>query len=511
MTHGVTFLNTPMRYQRRRKSSASGRIHRRDIILISHASEDNQFARWLTLQLARHGYRAWCDCTKLLGGENLWDNIEYVLRHQAAKFIYVLSRSSNHGAGRGFWKELDLADSESKTNGVADFIVPVAIDDLPTGNYNIFLHTRFATPFYPQWSEGLKLLLRKLEKDRVAKRQAKFNAASVATWWRTWHRNPSAGVNRKLDLCLSSWFPIYRLPRTLYVHHLGAKLNVGDPNCESNWARPAVVSGQRIITFAPASELIGQLDGNNILGTAQMSVAEIVANSVKDSTLEVGELRRLLAWLLRETWDGWIRRQSAVGIYRLANQRQCTFFLKPSDREAFTAPLILADGSRGERALTGFWTRPNPIANEERPKHYWHFGIQARPRLSPQPLYRILTHVVFTDDGKTPWSSKARMHRARRRQCRNWYNDVWRDRLIAAMMAFARPGMAGISIPVSADESLEVSVRPLVFDSPVSFTVISKSTALLSQDRDKEDEDANADGGNDEGDNEVAPEEGEVL
>ena len=105
----------------------------RDAVMISHAIEDNTFTRWLSLQLARNGYRVWCDLTKLLGGEIFWRDIEKALRLRAAKFVYILSRTSNSGEGRGFWKELDLADSEARRNGIHDFIVPVAIDDLQPG------------------------------------------------------------------------------------------------------------------------------------------------------------------------------------------------------------------------------------------------------------------------------------------------------------------------------------------------------------------------------------------
>jgi hypothetical protein len=37
----------------------------KDTILISHAIEDNEFTLWLALQLAKEGYRVWCDLTKL--------------------------------------------------------------------------------------------------------------------------------------------------------------------------------------------------------------------------------------------------------------------------------------------------------------------------------------------------------------------------------------------------------------------------------------------------------------
>jgi len=47
------------------------------MVFVSHANpEENEFARWLTLQLANEGYPVWCDVTKLLGGEKFWENIQ---------------------------------------------------------------------------------------------------------------------------------------------------------------------------------------------------------------------------------------------------------------------------------------------------------------------------------------------------------------------------------------------------------------------------------------------------
>ncbi len=43
----------------------------RNVIFISHATpDDNEFTRWLGLQLAQEGYSIWSDVTKLLGGES---------------------------------------------------------------------------------------------------------------------------------------------------------------------------------------------------------------------------------------------------------------------------------------------------------------------------------------------------------------------------------------------------------------------------------------------------------
>src|SRR5579863_8434507 len=105
----------------------------RDLVFVSHANpEDNEFARWVTLQLANEGYPVWCDLTKLLGGETFWDDIQEAIKTRTIKFLFVLSRSSN--AKDGTLQELDCAKGVAKKlkAEARDFIIPLKIDDLPS-------------------------------------------------------------------------------------------------------------------------------------------------------------------------------------------------------------------------------------------------------------------------------------------------------------------------------------------------------------------------------------------
>jgi hypothetical protein len=64
---------------------------------------------------------------------------------------------------------------------------------------------------------------------------------------------------------------------------------------------------------------------------------------------------------------------------------------------------------------------------------------------------------------------------------------VARPPACASMTKLAAEGTKSISIPVSSDERVEVSIRPLTFDSPVTFNVISKS-ATADSEKDRADE-----------------------
>lgn len=473
----------------------------RDTVLISHAVEDNEFTLWLALQLANEGYRVWCDLTKLLGGENFWDDIEQVLRTRGCKFIYVLSRVSNGGAERGFRKELHLADVEARRNGIKDFILPVAIDDLPSAEYNVYLSLRQGIGFFPSWRDGLLLLLKKLSRDRIPKRKRKFNPQNVAAWWRS-YRSSTSGVLRQPDKYLSNWFPISQLPARIYIHTLRNGSQEDEPFL-TTW--PVYPEGSRMVTFAPATDFPS---GPAIADSRSFAITDMLDRSLPIPDEELHQLRRSFVGLLGLSLEKRIR-EASLGGYQLANGKLCWFFLKPPSEESLKVHFAGIDGTRDWRALTGFATIGAQRDKASGTKRYWHFAIQVHAKFKPYVVFHITSHVVFSDDGKTPWTDKKRMHRARRRQCKNWYNDAWRDRLLAAL-AFLSEEKPNLQLPVSSSESIMMDSGPMIFESEVSFSVISKKAIAESRaeeiadgedddDPDDDQDDSQADDGGEEG------------
>src|SRR5690554_5773199 len=99
----------------------------RDTVFISHAApEDNDFTRWLSLQLVGLGYKVWSDVLKLKGGEDWWKVIENEIRENSIKFILVLSSLSNQKDG--VLKELAVAQKVQKKLDDTNYIIPLHID-----------------------------------------------------------------------------------------------------------------------------------------------------------------------------------------------------------------------------------------------------------------------------------------------------------------------------------------------------------------------------------------------
>ena len=61
-----------------------------------------------------------------------------------------------------------------------------------------------------------------------------------------------------------------------------------------------------------------------------------------------------------------------------------------------------------------------------------------------------------------------RLHSARRSQCKNWWNDDWRDRILAAIHWLSNE-QGNIEIPLAEDQSLKIEADMLICKSPVTY------------------------------------------
>ena len=192
----------------------------KDMVFISHANpEDNDFTRWLALQLAKDGFGVWCDLTKLLGGENFWKDAEAAIRSRTVKFLYVLSRKSNVKDGPR--NELQVAINVLKSDkSLQNFVVPLHIDDLPHSETNVLLTSINAVAFEKSWAKGYAQLLDVLERDKVPK-NPKFNPGAVSSWWKG-QFSAGRGVKNEAETYLSNLLPIRSAPESLWLHTLTA-------------------------------------------------------------------------------------------------------------------------------------------------------------------------------------------------------------------------------------------------------------------------------------------------
>jgi hypothetical protein len=427
----------------------------RNMIFVSHANpEDNEFARWITLQLANEGYPVWCDQTKLLGGEKFWEDIEDAIKNHTVKFLFVLTHAANEK--RGTKDELDCAIGvEKKHPELPDFIIPLKLDDLPYDDVFISIRRLNHIDFRSSWANGLAKLLEKLAEDQVPKSPS-FNPEAVATWWRSQvDFSAEQGLIEKPDVHLSNWFPVTGLPEHLFRHSV-TRRGIGKIEFNAaNYTHPAANDTElSFLSFAEAEHFADQLPPQHFIE----STSTVSLQSIRDRTGPRG-YPALLTQILRMAWERMMAK-SALQQYEMSSRSQCFYFRQNTvkdDRLYFEG----VDDKRAYRDVIGYATKLGR-------KRYWHYGINAKPTLYPEIQFVVKGHVLFSDDGSKIWDSKEKLAKARRNQCKNWWNDEWRDRMLA-VMAYLGNDEGNISIPVSPTASLQLHRWPTTFESPISY------------------------------------------
>jgi len=385
----------------------------RNMLFVSHANpEDNLFTRWLSLRLAREGYPVWCDLTKLLGGEDFWRDVEAALRDRTAKFLFVLSKTSNQKQGTK--DELALARKVGKH--LPDFIVPLRIDDLRSDDITIELQRIAYIDFSKGWVAGYKQLLEALEKGGVV-RDARFTPDAVTTWWRN-HYPAAEGVSATPERCLSNWFEFSRLPKLLRLHSVRQSREfeklVKDGKLQ--FPIPACPHARYVLSFAEADELSGTLANHDleIENSIELNLEAFRKDGLEHPEIDRRTARDILMVLFRDGFERYALSRGLVP-YELAGGAKYYWFKKDlieEDKMFF----LNAAGEKSWRQMVGF---KSLIAKEGECRiRNWHFGIQTRPHFWPFSGLAVRAHVAFTENGVL-YDSKARQHAARRNQCKN--------------------------------------------------------------------------------------------
>jgi hypothetical protein len=104
----------------------------------------------------------------------------------------------------------------------------------------------------------------------------------------------------------------------------------------------------------------------------------------------------------------------------------------------------------------------------KRKTNNWHFGISGYIKLIPFPILIINSHIFFTTNGKELIPSKGRQLKLRISQGKNWYNNIWREKLFA-IMKYLSKGKDLLKIPVGKNEFVEIRPYPTKLLSHTSY------------------------------------------
>lgn len=430
------------------------RSGRRDVVFISHANpEDNDFALWLASHLACAGYSVWSDVTKLVGGEVFWDTIENGIRYQSAKVVVVLSR--NGQSKQGVLDEVNLAVSVERASGLSGFVVPVRVDDLPFDQVRANLARKNVIDFCANWATGLAHLLESFERDGVPKVNLE-GATNIGDWCRA-HLESRAVVVQQTEPLLSNWLTIQTLPDRILFHRISLPIErIDDAVRALNY--PHFRYLRLVGGFAEAEDFQSALAPDvSFTESYRISLQRFLeGRPIEFPGLESRLAHNLLTSLVRQAWDNEVAKRG-LRPYETA-----------SGATAWFLPKALIQDDRAQFADNGGRRRTKLlVGRSERRQVYWHFGVDAKPVLGRVPRIVLHPHIVFSSDGVHPLESKVRMHILRRSFCKNWWNDRWRD-LLLAFVSWLAAGDETISLPVGRSVSIGLSAALFKVEAPVS-------------------------------------------
>lgn len=426
----------------------------RSVLFISHATpDDNDFARWLGTQLTLAGYEIWADFDRLHGGELFWDTIEDTIRNKSFRFIVAASRLAQTRGG--VLDEIHLAVSVERASGIDGFVIPLRIDDLPFLDFRANIARKNILDFSANWSVGLKALLNALEQARAPKGLS----GTISPMALTIHDRLSetSGVAHKADPILLNWLEIEKLPQALNVFGLSVPAS-RLPAISRSLAVPHVVCGNAILTFSRASGLHATIpDGVTLHNQGAVLTSEFLkGQAAQFPSIGRSEARRILSNLIRQGWEIFAR-SKGLHSFEMASG-QLVWFFENGFSAANKVQFVDIFGKKRRKSLVG-----------HSPKRgvYWHYAVEMR--LAPGFPYRIIAkpHVLFTENGRDPLPSASRMHALRRGFCKTWWNDRWRDLLIA-YVSWLGDDSQHMPFDVGANDPILVSAQFMMRDCPVA-------------------------------------------
>lgn len=415
----------------------------RGTVFISHAApEDNDFCRWLSLQLIGLGYTVWCDVLKLKGGEDWWPLIEGEIRNNTIKFLTVLSSDSN--TKDGVLKELAVAQKVKKSLNDNQFIIPLHIDErLSYDDVNIELNRLNSINFKKSWAEGLKNLLDLFEDQKVPKSEK--NYAEVNNLWQTVYLNNKEPISSS-EVYFSNWFPIVELPNHLRLHKI--KYAIPHKFDINTLPFPGVLFKDYLATFAWCYDFMTELPKSSTYDQSEsvnIVTEEILDGSYNTQLIPNKEAKNIIVQLLNKGFDQTLKKKP-VAVYQMSNK--ISFWIKKGVLEKDKFNKIQLIGKQKEKQ--------------------WHFGISGNAKMFPERSFVINSHIWFTSDGENLIPEAGKQHAARRKQGKNWWNNDWRSKTLAFVQFLAEEDET-IKLELGSEECAKISINPIMFTSPVTY------------------------------------------
>lgn len=432
----------------------------RDTIFISHATPaDNEFSIWLASKLEMLGYKTWIDKEGLLGGERFWATIQKAIDN-SIKVLFVYSKNivTPEGILRpGIENEIEYAKSIASQYGIRDFIIPLHIDDSPY-NLAIGLPNINHIPFNYNWADGLKQLMKKLEKDSIPKNFSE-DKSSFSEWYENEYISNCSIISKK-ELFYTSWWSVADMPQKFYMYRFSNNKQAKAIR-DSNKDIPISILSNVLSAFDENLNYIVDRDGENIEVTPEntytFSLTDVLVGFESEDFPQHRDVENHFKRLLYCTATNLFIRK---GLWKseMSNRKQAYFLPKYNKPKKIDFIYPFSTKKKSKTILGKF----EDIG-------MWHYAISIQTILFPFIGFSMKSHILFTSDGFQIIGDDKKQHSYRRKKGKRFFNEEWRDLQLAFIQNLKDDGDE-IKIKVSLDgQSFKMKEWPETFWSEVGY------------------------------------------
>lgn len=438
----------------------------RNILFIGHAHpEDNQFALWLASRLKLIGYETWLDREDLLGGEKFWEDVDNVIRNHAAKYLLVYSKnickSGEFGKLKnGVSKEIRLAEQVAKRENLSDFIIPLNIDGSSNDLY-IGANELNPVPFKDGWAEGLYILVEKLLKDGVPKPNT-----TIPNNFKEGIENKftfSDGIIDREEFYYANWLKINQLTGYFYVHRFKDERDAKSILYEAKkegFLFPVRRLTSQVVSYNGdyIQEIISKLKlESKIIGKHRIAIQDVLNETYESEKFPNNRDAYIyLAALVSQTIHLYFAKIGLIH-YQMANKSFAYF--RPSQEAIKEKIYNISKNNYTTKSLSGKYLDLGR----------WHYAVSPKLILKPYPAIILKSHIVFTTNGSKLWENKDKIHSERRKKGRRFFNDEWRDLMLAFVQNIGDDEQK-LLIPI--DDSRVLSINAELESYKVNFDYI---------------------------------------
>ena len=424
----------------------------KDQIFISHANpEDNEFAIWLASRLEMLGYQVWIDKNQLIGGERIWPTIQKAIDSSKKVFFVCSSNILRNGVLRdGMDREFEYAMDLAKSKGINEFVIPLHIDNSPY-NSVIGLPNLNKISFDGNWADGIKQLKKKLDKDGVL--YDENIASSFSNWYEDTYIT-DCQVEKRKEVYYSSWWSVKEMPQLFYMYQF-ANREQAKAICDANKDIPTALLSNIVSSFDNHLSYTIIRDEENI----EVPPQHVFEYKITDILFGFESDRFPSHRDVENHFKDFIRMIICRILYK--NGLKATEF--SGKKKVFYYP------KTGNKFHSIKFDYPKPTMSKPKKKSLggrykdkgsWHYGVSLNPILFPYIGVSVNSHLVFSSDGINIISNPSKQHAYRRNKGKNFFNEKWRDLLLAFIYSL-RNDNGNIEITVTKNgEKLVMKHRP---------------------------------------------------